>query len=153
MSCCLSSRSPPSVSTWAAASQPYLRGVLDPALQLSLNGPANHRRNPNENLARELLELFSLGEGHYSETDVREAARALTGYRLTAQHQLVLDPRRHDPGSKTILGRSATFDGASLAAWLAQQLATARHITTRLWLRRLGTPPPAASRVCGSPVP
>jgi uncharacterized protein (DUF1800 family) len=115
--------------------------VRDPALQLSLNGPANHRRNPNENLARELLELFSLGEGHYSETDVREAARALTGYRLTADRQLVLDLRRHDSGPKTILGRTAAFDGASLAVWLAQQPATARHITNRLWLQRVGTPP------------
>ena len=118
--------------------------VRDPALQLSLNGPANHRGNPNENLARELLELFSLGEGYYSETDVREAARALTGYRLTAERQLVLDPRRHVLGPKSILGRTATFDGASLAVWLAQQPATARHITTRLWLRRVGTPPPPA---------
>jgi uncharacterized protein (DUF1800 family) len=116
--------------------------VLDPALQLSLNGPANHRRNPNENLARELLELFSLGEGHYSEGDVREAARALSGYRLTADRQLVLDPRRHDPGPKTILGRTDAFDGASLADWLAEQPATARHITSRLWLRLVGTPPP-----------
>jgi uncharacterized protein (DUF1800 family) len=116
--------------------------VLDPALQLSLNGPANHRRNPNENLARELLELFSLGEGHYTEADVREAARALSGYRLNAERQLVLDPRRHDPGPKTILGRTAAFDGVSLAAWLAEQPATARHITTRLWLQLVGTPPP-----------
>jgi uncharacterized protein (DUF1800 family) len=116
--------------------------VLDPALQLSLNGPANHRRNPNENLARELLELFSLGEGHYSEADVRQAARALTGYRLNASRQLELDPRRHDPGPKTILGRTAAFDGESLAAWLAEQPATARHITSRLWMQLVGTPPP-----------
>jgi uncharacterized protein (DUF1800 family) len=116
--------------------------VLDPALQLSLNGPANHRRNPNENFARELLELFSLGEGHYSERDVREAARALTGYRLTADRELVLDPRRHDPGPQTILGHTAAFDGVSLAAWLAEQPATARHITRRLWLQHVGTPPP-----------
>lgn len=115
--------------------------VRDPALQLSLNGPANHRGNPNENLARELLELFSLGEGHYSETDVREAARALSGYRLSADHQLVLDPRRHDPGPKTILGRTAAFDGESLAAWLAEQPAAARHISRRVWLRRVGLPP------------
>jgi uncharacterized protein (DUF1800 family) len=115
--------------------------VLDPALQLSLNGPANHRRNPNENLARELLELFSLGEGHYSETDVREAARALSGYRLTAERQLELDPRRHDPGPKTILGRTAAFDGESLAAWLAEQPATARHISARIWRQQVGSPP------------
>lgn len=117
--------------------------VLDPALQLSLNGPANHRRRPNENLARELLELFSLGEGHYTELDVVEAARALSGYRLTADHRLELDPRRHDDGSKTILGRSDRFDGASLAGWLAEQPATALHIVRRLWRASIGTHPPS----------
>jgi uncharacterized protein (DUF1800 family) len=116
--------------------------VLDPALQLSLNGPANHKGNPNENLARELLELFSLGEGHYNEMDVREAARALSGYRLDAEQMLVLDPRRHDFGTKTILGRTAPFNGESLAGWLSKQPATARHITSRLWLQQVGTPPP-----------
>jgi len=117
--------------------------VLDPALQLSLNGPANHRSNPNENLARELLELFSLGEGHYSETDVREAARALSGYRLDAQQQLVLDPRRHDSGSKTILGRRADFNAASLALWLAEQPATARHINSLIASYSLARAKPA----------
>jgi hypothetical protein len=115
--------------------------LLDPALQISLNGPANHRRNPNENLARELLELFSLGEGNYSEADVREAARALSGYRLDAQQQLVLDPRRHDVGSKTILGRRADFNAASLADWLAEQPATSRHISSRIWRQQVGSTP------------
>jgi uncharacterized protein (DUF1800 family) len=118
--------------------------LLDPALQLSLNGPSNHRRRPNENLARELLELFSLGEGNYSERDVREAARALTGYRLDGERRLVLEPRRHDAGSKTILGRTAAWDGASLALWLAEQPATARHITSRLWRHTIGTTPAPA---------
>jgi uncharacterized protein (DUF1800 family) len=120
--------------------------VLDPALQISLNGLSNHRTSPNENLARELLELFSLGEGHYSETDVKEAARALTGYQLAANGRLVLNPKRHDPGPKTILGRTASFDGASLAAWLAAQATTARHISSRLWRALLGTRP-APSRI------
>lgn len=115
--------------------------LLDPALQISLNGPANHRRNPNENLARELLELFSLGEGHYGEADVREAARALSGYRLDGSQQLVLDPRRHDFGSKTILGRRADFNAESLAVWLAAQPATARHISARIWRQQVGSPP------------
>jgi uncharacterized protein (DUF1800 family) len=112
--------------------------VLSPAVQISLNGPANHRRNPNENLARELLELFSLGEGAYSESDVREASRALTGYRLTADRQMVINARRHDPGLKTILGRTANFDGTSLSKWLAEQPATANHLTSRLWLQLVG---------------
>jgi uncharacterized protein (DUF1800 family) len=116
--------------------------VLDPALQISLNGPANHRRNPNENLARELLELFSLGEGHYREADVREAARALSGYRLDAELNLVLDPRRHDAGPKTILGRRDDFNAETLAAWLAEQPSTARHIVSRIWRHQVGTPPP-----------
>ncbi|MEB3334284.1 MAG: DUF1800 family protein [Cyanobacteriota bacterium] len=118
--------------------------VLDPALQVSLNGPSNQRARPNENLARELLELFSLGEGNYGEGDVKEAARALTGYQLDANGQLVLNPNRHDPGPKTILGRTAPFDGTSLAAWLASQPATARHITTRLWRALVGALPPAS---------
>ena len=116
--------------------------VQDPALQVMLNGPGNRRDNPNENLARELLELFSLGEGHYSEIDVREAARALTGFRLDHNQQLVLDPARHDSGPKTILGRTAAFDAPGLALWLCEQPATARHISTRLWRRMIGTAPP-----------
>ena len=115
--------------------------LLDPALQISLNGPANHRRQPNENLARELLELFALGEGNYSEEDVREAARALTGYRLNGDGELVLDPRRHDPGLKTILRRTEAFTGERLAAWLAEQPATARYISGRIWRQLVGTPP------------
>ena len=116
--------------------------LLDPALQISLNGPANHRRQPNENLARELLELFALGEGHYREADVREAARALTGYRLTADGELTLDPRRHDAGAKTILGRTQAFEASSLAVWLCEQPATARWIAGRLWRQLIGSPPP-----------
>ena len=107
--------------------------LLDPALQISLNGPAHHRRQPNKNLARETLELFALGEGNYRETDVRETARALTGYRLTGQGELTLAPRRHDAGAKTILGRTAAFDAGSLAAWLCEQPATAGWIAGRLW--------------------
>ncbi len=129
------------VQLWLGVFPVNWRQLLDPALQISLNGPANHRRNPNENLARELLELFSLGEGHYSEADVREAARALSGYRLDAQQQLVLDPRRHDAGSKTILGRRADFNAASLALWLAEQPATACHISARIWRQQVGSPP------------
>jgi uncharacterized protein (DUF1800 family) len=77
--------------------------LLDEALRISLNEPANHRRQPNENLARELLELFALGEGNYSETDVRETARALTGYRLTGEGELTLDPGLIQSVSQAVL--------------------------------------------------
>lgn len=115
--------------------------VLDPALQISLNGSANRRGNPNENLARELLELFSLGEGHCSETDVKEAARALTGYRQR-KGRMQLVPKRHDHGPKTILGRRELFNATSLVALLCSHPATA--ITTRLWPRLVGAPANAA---------
>lgn len=118
--------------------------VADAALQISLNGPQSHRGQPNENFARELLELFTLGLGHYAERDVIESARALTGYRVTPEGQLIVDPRRHDDGPKTILGRRAPFDGPSLAAWLCEQPATAIQIIRRLWPSLVGPPPPAA---------
>lgn len=108
------------------------------AVQISLNGLSNKRSNPNENLGRELLELFSLGEGNYRESDVREAARALTGYQLDASRRLVLDPRRQDTGMKTILDRTAAFDAPSLVTWLCEQPATARHMAGRIWRRRVG---------------
>ena len=119
--------------------------VLDTALQASLNGLGNRRRRPNENLARELLELFSLGEGNFSEGDVREAARALTGYRRAADGTVYLDPDEHDDSLKTILGRRERFDGPSLAAWLAQQPSTARNLVQRLWPRLVGARPKAGA--------
>lgn len=120
--------------------------VNNAALQISLDGLKSHRRKPNENLGRELLELFSLGIGNYTEKDVIEAARALTGYRLQPDGSLALDPLRHDAGNKTILGRTEPFDGPSLVAWLCQQPATARHITGRVWERLVG-PLPSLARI------
>jgi len=117
--------------------------VQDTALQISLNGLGNRRKNPNENLARELLELFSLGEGNYRERDVSEAARALSGYRRATDGGLLVDLRQHDDGLKTILGRRASFDGVSLVDWLCQQPATALNLVRRLWPRMVGALPPA----------
>ena len=79
--------------------------VRDPALIVWLDGQRNTRKAPNENLARELMELFTLGIGNYTEADVKEGARALTGWtvdRATGTARFV--PRRHDDGAKTILG-------------------------------------------------
>lgn len=122
--------------------------VLNPALQLYLNGPANHRDSPNENLARELLELFSLGQGNYAEADVREAARALTGYRVGTgpirSRAMVKQESLHDAGLKTVLGRRAPFDAVSLVSWLAQQPATATNILGRVWRDWIGQDPDPA---------
>ncbi len=120
--------------------------VVDRAVLHSLNGFRNRRGNPNENLGRELLELFSLGEGHYDEADVIAAARALTGYRVTKGGKVRLVPRFHDDGAKTILGRTERFDAPGLVAWLCEQPATPRHITARLWLQLVG-PLPSQARL------
>jgi uncharacterized protein (DUF1800 family) len=113
-----------------------LRAVFhDPALLVWLDAPANRRGNPNENLARELMELFTLGIGHYTETDVREAARALTGWRIVLGAYRAGGPD-HDDGEKTILGRRARWNGDDLVGILLEHPATARRLAWRLceWL-------------------
>jgi uncharacterized protein (DUF1800 family) len=121
--------------------------VRDPALILWLDGQQNTRRAPNENLARELMELFTLGiGGGYTEADVKEGARALTGWtvdRDTGRARFV--PRRHDPEPKIILGQRAPFDAASYARLLAERPEAARFVAGRIWFRYAGAqePPPA----------
>jgi uncharacterized protein (DUF1800 family) len=107
------------------------RAVRDPALLLFLDAPANRKGKPNENLARELMELFTLGIGHYTEGDVKEAARALTGW--SADGQFREDPRQHDPGEKTILGRRGRWSGTDLVKMLLDHPATPRRLAARLY--------------------
>jgi uncharacterized protein (DUF1800 family) len=120
---------------------PLVTAMLrDPALILWLDGQRNTRQAPNENLARELMELFTLGLGSYTEADVREGARALTGWtvdRRTGTARFV--PRRHDPGAKTILGVTAAFDAGSYAALLAGRPEAGTFVAGRLWARFAGT--------------
>jgi uncharacterized protein (DUF1800 family) len=119
--------------------------IVDPAMLLWLDGQQNTVRAPNENLARESMELFLLGIGHYTEDDVRAAARALTGWtvnRTTGTAQLA--PRRHDNGTKTILGAGQNFDADSFVDLVLSQPASPRFIAGRLWFRLVSaTPPPS----------
>jgi uncharacterized protein (DUF1800 family) len=103
----------------------------DPALLVWLDASENRKGSPNENLARELMELFTLGIGHYTEADVKESARALTG-RSVVDGKCHDRPEHHDDGAKTILGRTALFDSESLADLLLDQPATARRLAWRL---------------------
>ena len=80
--------------------------LRDPALLVWLDAPENSRGHPNENLARELMELFTLGIGHYTEADVRQAARSLTGWRIVDDEARFI-ASRHDDGEKAILGAAA----------------------------------------------
>lgn len=110
--------------------------LRDPALIFWLDGQRNTRQAPNENLARELMELFTVGIGAYTEDDIKMGARALTGWtidRETGATRLV--PRRHDEGPKTILGVTQNFDADSYAALLVAQPDHPSFLAARLWLR------------------
>lgn len=109
--------------------------IRDPALLTFLDNVSNRKRSPNENLARELMELFTLGEGNYAESDVREAARALTGYGVSQNKNLSarFNYWQHDGGQKTILGQTGRFNGDDLIDVLLQQPALDEHIATRFW--------------------
>jgi hypothetical protein len=107
------------------------RVVRDPALLLWLDAQANRKGQPNENLARELMELFTLGVGHYTEADVKEAARALTGWTVV-KDRFQEDAAQHDAGEKTILGRKGAWKGDDLLRILLAHPATAERLAARL---------------------
>jgi uncharacterized protein (DUF1800 family) len=114
-----------------------LRAMLrDPALIVWLDGQLSTLAAPNENLARETMELFTLGIGNYTETDVRQAARALTGWQVDRKARTSsLNAKRHDSGDKTILGRSGALDTDGFAGILLDQPANGAFLATRLWYR------------------
>ncbi len=115
-----------------------LRAMLrDPALLYWLDAPSNRKGKPNENLARELMELFTLGVGRFSERDVKELARALTG-RTVVNSRYAVRPDWHDDTPKTILGKTDRFDGDQVADLLLEQPATARRLAWRLCQTFLG---------------
>ncbi len=115
-----------------------LRAMLhDPALLIWLDAPDNTKGHPNENLSRELLELFTVGVGPYSEDDVKQCARALTGWRLVDDQPRFI-ASRHDGGTKTILGRSGSFDVDGLADLLLEHPGTPRRLAWRLCQEFLG---------------
>jgi uncharacterized protein (DUF1800 family) len=119
--------------------------VRDPALLVWLDGQRNRKGRPNENLARELMELFTLGVGSYSERDVQEAARALTGWRVDrAAGTAEPVPRWHDDGVKTVLGVTGELDDRGLVDVLTARPESARFVATRLWRRHGGPGDPPA---------
>lgn len=123
-----------------------LRAIArDPAMLLYLDNARSRRRAPNENFARELLELFTLGEGNYTEADLKEAARAFTGWSLDpASGRFEFRPQWHDGGEKRILGRRGTFDGDAVIDLLLARPETAERIVAKLWRQFISeTPEPA----------
>ena len=108
--------------------------ITDPAMMIFLDTQNSRRERPNENFARELFELFTLGEGNYSEEDVREAARAFTGYRLNRVRGGVSHiPRQWDGGRKTILGKTGNFKGEDVVDLIFERPDPSRFIARKLW--------------------
>ncbi|MFG3103613.1 DUF1800 family protein [Streptomyces sp. NPDC048182] len=110
--------------------------VVDPALMVWLDADGSSAKAPNENLGRELMELFVLGVGNYTESDVRQAAAALTGWTLDRHEQPWkprFRPRRHAQGPQTVVGAKADFTAATLVDHLVSLPASHAHVAGRMW--------------------
>ena len=105
----------------------------EPAMLQFLNNQQNRKEHPNENFAREVMELFTLGRGNYTEADVKEAARAFTGWSYDNQGNFRFRERDHDAGSKTFLGRSGNFRGEDVLRIMLEQPAAATFLTTKIY--------------------
>jgi uncharacterized protein (DUF1800 family) len=119
--------------------------VTDPAMLRWLDGASNTAKAPNENLSREFMELFALGHGGgYTEQDVREGARALTGWTVGADGSAAFVARRHDGGTKTLLGRTANLDAHGFVEAVLSQPSSPAYLATRWWhtLVSPAEPPP-----------
>jgi uncharacterized protein (DUF1800 family) len=105
-----------------------------PAMLIYLNNQQNRKEHPNENFARELMELFTLGKGNYSEQDVQEAARAFTGWAFQRETGLfAFREKNHDAGEKTIFGRKGNFGGEDVINMIMSNKQTAYFITRKMY--------------------
>jgi uncharacterized protein (DUF1800 family) len=117
--------------------------ISDGALQIWLDGQESTLKSPNENLGRELMELFVLGVDRYSEDDVKAAARALTGYQVDRSSGAVtFNIKRHDTNPVTILGTTQAFTGETLSDFLVAREDNATFIAERLWYRFISSTEP-----------
>ena len=105
----------------------------DPAMLIWLDNRLNRKGAPNENYAREVQELFTVGIGNYTEQDIHEAARAFTGHTLDRNLGYVFNRAQHDTGDKTFQGQTGNFDADDILAILVRNPATARFITQKLF--------------------
>lgn len=111
-----------------------LRGVSKSAAMLQfLNNQQNKKQHPNENFAREVMELFTLGRGNYTENDIKEAARAFTGWGYNVGGDFVFRKNQHDTGPKTVLGKTGNFDGDDVITILLEQKQTAIFIIKKVY--------------------
>jgi uncharacterized protein (DUF1800 family) len=104
-----------------------------PAMLAFLNNQQNRKQHPNKNFAREVMELFTMGRGNYTEADVKEGARAYTGWGFNLKGEFVFRSFAHDDGKKTFLGHTGNFDGDDIIDIILGQKATAHFITKKIY--------------------
>lgn len=104
-----------------------------PAMLQFLNNQQNKKSHPNENFAREVMELFTMGRGNYTEQDVKEAARAFTGWAFNAKGEFVFRKFQHDDGNKTFLGKTGNYDGDDILNILLENKQTANYISKKIY--------------------
>ncbi|GIV05600.1 MAG: hypothetical protein KatS3mg016_1175 [Fimbriimonadales bacterium] len=111
-----------------------LEVAKDPAMLVWLDGNRNVKGKPNENFARELFELFTMGIGHYTERDIREAARAFTGWSFSrVSASFVFNRSQHDDGEKEVFGKRGRFTGEQIIEMAVEHPATAQHIARKFY--------------------
>ncbi|MBY8862597.1 DUF1800 domain-containing protein [Nocardia sp. CA2R105] len=117
--------------------------LTDPAMLRWLDGQTNTAKAPNENLSREFMELFALGHGNgYTETDVRQGARALTGWTIK-NGAAAFDPKRHDAGTKTLLGVTGPLGVREFCDAVLSRPESARYVAGRMWQQLASDDPPS----------
>ncbi len=104
----------------------------DPAMLIFLDAGQNVKGAPNENFGREVMELFTMGVGNYTEDDIREASRAFTGWG-NDDLAFTIDPSKHDDGAKTFLGRTGNFNGVDILNIILEQPVTARYVASKIY--------------------
>ncbi len=118
----------------------------DPAMMFYLDTQSSKKGKPNENFAREVMELFTLGEGNYSEQDIREAARAFTGYQLNRMNGTIEHfERQWDEGDKTVFGKTGKFAGDDVINLIFDQPQAAKLMAGKLWEYFAAEDPPTAA--------
>lgn len=105
----------------------------DPGMIRYLNNQQNKKGKPNENFARELLELFTIGQGNYTEKDIKEAARAFTGWQSDFKLEFFFNKRQHDFKEKEFFGETGNFDGEDIINLILKKKQTARFIATKVY--------------------
>ena len=104
-----------------------------PSMISFLNNQQNRKKKPNENFAREVMELFTMGRGNYTENDIKEAARAFTGWGFNLKGEFEFRKFQHDDDKKTVLGKTGNFDGDDVLNILLEQKQTAKYITKKIY--------------------